>query len=98
MVAAGAIISGGKVTGSVVGPRVRVEEQAEVTDSILFSGVQIGKAAIVRKAIIDKHVHIPDGVEVGVDLDHDRRRGFTVTELGVVVIPSIEGTEFFERG
>jgi glucose-1-phosphate adenylyltransferase len=98
MVAAGAIISGGKVTGSIVGPRVRVEEHAEVTDSILFRGVKIGKGAIVRKAIIDKHVQIPDGVEVGVDIEHDRRRGFTVTERGVVVIPSIEGTEFFERG
>jgi hypothetical protein len=30
---------------------------------------------------------------VGVNLDDDRRRGFEVTENGVVVIPMIEGAE-----
>ncbi len=93
IVGAGTIISGGKVTGSIVGPNVRVEEWAEVSESILFRGVCVGKGAIVRRAIIDKYVHIPDGAEVGVDLDLDRRRGFTVTEGGIVVVPVMEGSE-----
>ncbi len=54
IVAAGTIISGGKVRRSVLGPRVRVEERAEVSNSILFRGVQVGKGAVVRNAIIDK--------------------------------------------
>ncbi len=93
IIAAGTIISGGKVIGSIVGPKVRVEEHAEVTDSILFSEVRIGRGAIVRKAIIDKNVSIPDGAKIGVDLELDRRRGFTVTEGGVVVVPKIEGAD-----
>jgi glucose-1-phosphate adenylyltransferase len=93
IVAAGTIVAGGKVTRSVLGPKVRVEERAEVTDSILFSGVHVGKGAVVRQAIIDKNVFIPDGAQVGVDLDADRRRGFEVTEKGVVVIPRIDGAE-----
>jgi len=93
IVAAGTIISGGKVTGSIIGPRVRIEEWAEVSDSILFSGVRVGKGAIVRRAIVDKYVNIPDGAEVGVDLDLDRRRGFTITDQGVVVVPVMEGSE-----
>ncbi|MBA3483165.1 MAG: hypothetical protein H0T51_15260 [Pirellulales bacterium] len=64
-----------------------------MTDAILFSGVHIGKGAIIRRAIIDKNVYIPDGAQVGVNLDDDRRRGFEVTEKGVVVIPMIEGAE-----
>ena len=93
IVAPGAIISGGKVTGSVIGPKVRVEEQAEVSGSILFRGVTVGKGAVVRRAIVDKKVFIPDGAQIGVDLDLDRRRGFTVTESGIVVVPEMEGTE-----
>jgi len=93
IIAAGTIISGGKVIGSIVGPKVRIEERAEVSDSILFGNVRVGRDAIVRRAIIDKGVNIPDGAQVGVDLDLDRRRGFTVTEGGVVVVPIIEGAE-----
>jgi glucose-1-phosphate adenylyltransferase len=93
IVAAGTIIAGGKVSRSIIGPKSRVEERAEVTDSILFAGVHIGKGAVIRRAIIDKNVFIPDGAQVGVDLDADRRRGFEVTDNGVVVIPMIEGAE-----
>ena len=93
IVAAGTIIAGGHVTRSIIGPKSRVEERAEVTESILFSGVHIGKGAIIRRAIIDKNVFIPDGAQVGVDHDADRRRGFEVTEKGVTVIPTIDGTE-----
>lgn len=93
IVAAGTIIAGGKVTRSIIGPKSRVEERAEVTESILFSGVHIGKGAIIRRAIIDKNVFIPDGAQVGVDHDADRRRGFEVTEKGIVVIPTIDGSE-----
>ena len=93
IVAAGTIIAGGKVSRSIIGPKSRVEERAEVTESILFSGVHIGKGAIIRRAIIDKNVFIPDGAQVGVDHDADRRRGFEVTEKGIVVIPTIDGSE-----
>jgi glucose-1-phosphate adenylyltransferase len=93
IVAAGTIIAGGHVTRSIIGPKSRVEERAEVTESILFSGVHIGKGAIIRRAIIDKNVFIPDGAQVGVDHEADRRRGFEVTEKGIVVIPTIDGSE-----
>lgn len=93
IIAAGSIISGGKVDRSILSPRVRVEECAEVTGSILFRGVQIGKGAVVRNAIIDKYVQVPDDVQIGVDLKLDARRGFTITEGGIVVVPVIEAVE-----
>ena len=45
----------------------------------------VGRDAVVRRAIIDKTVVIPDGFPIGVDEAADRER-FTVTETGLVVI------------
>lgn len=98
IVAAGTIISGAKVSRSILGPKCRVEERAEVSDSILMNGVRIGPDSVIRRAIIDKNVDLPAGAKVGVDLEADRRRGFTVTESGLVVIPMIaDASALFSR-
>ncbi|MGH3054850.1 MAG: glucose-1-phosphate adenylyltransferase, partial [Gaiellaceae bacterium] len=68
------------------GPRVFVHSWARVEDSVIFDDVQIGRNARVRRAIIDKGVHIPEGETIGYDLARDRQR-FRVTDTGIVVIP-----------
>jgi glucose-1-phosphate adenylyltransferase len=90
IVCSGTIVSGGRVQHSVVGPRVRVNSYAQVSDSILFEGVQVGRHAKIRRAIIDKHVQIPPGFEIGYDLERDRARGFTVSPGGIVTIAKTE--------
>lgn len=98
IVCPGCIVSGGSVERSVLGPRVRINSFCQVTDSILFDGVSIGRYAKIRRAIIDKEVRIPDRVEIGYDQDRDRSRGFRISEGGVVVIPkSIEIEEMLLR-
>lgn len=86
IVAPGTIISGGQVQRSVISPNVRVNSYASVEDSIIFQGVDIGRHARVKRAIIDKGVSIPPEMEIGYDLELDRRRGFCVSPNGVVVI------------
>lgn len=86
LIAGGSIISGGRVERSILARNVRIHSWAEVTDSILLDYVSIGRHAKIRRAIIDKGVHIPDGETVGYDADADRARGYTVTESGVTVI------------
>ena len=86
LICGGSIVSGGTVQRSVVGYNVRLHSWSSVEDSILFDGVDIGRNARVRKAIIDKHVRIPSGVSIGFDPDEDRARGYAVTESGIVVI------------
>ncbi|MBA4031082.1 MAG: glucose-1-phosphate adenylyltransferase [Planctomyces sp.] len=86
MVSTGCILSGGSVSRSVLSPRVRVNSYATVEGSILFEGVEIGRHCKIRRAIIDKGVKIPEGIQIGYDPDADRERGFTVTESGVCVL------------
>ena len=59
IVSMGSIISGGRVTGSVVSPDVRVNSYTEVESSILFSHVNIGRYSRIRRAIIDRHMRYP---------------------------------------
>ncbi|NQT40985.1 MAG: glucose-1-phosphate adenylyltransferase [Planctomycetes bacterium] len=86
IVCAGSIVSGGYAIRSILGPGTRVNSFAHVEDSILFEGVDVGRHAKVRRAIIDKGIRIPAGFEVGFDPQRDRARGLTVTERGVTVI------------
>jgi len=82
----GCIISGGTVKRSILSPRAHVHSFAEVEDSILFEGVDIGRHAKIRRTIIDKEVHIPQETEIGYNLEEDAKR-FTVTSSGIVVVP-----------
>jgi glucose-1-phosphate adenylyltransferase len=93
LVFAGAIISGGQVTRTIVGPQTRVNSYAEVEDSIIFSRVNIGRRAKIRRAIIDKGVCIPEGFRVGYDEEEDAANGYTVSPGGIVVIAKAESFE-----
>jgi glucose-1-phosphate adenylyltransferase len=86
IVCAGSIVSGASVESSVVGTHAYVGGGAKVDRSVLLDNVTIGKGAVIRNAILDKNVVVPDGARIGVDHDHDRARGFTVSEAGVTVL------------
>ncbi len=96
IVSAGCIVSGGQVLRSILSSRVRVNSYAVVEDSILFEGVDIGRYCRIRRAIIDKDVKVPPYTVLGYDADFDRKRGFIVTDAGVVVVAKAESPEAFQ--
>jgi glucose-1-phosphate adenylyltransferase len=81
----GCIISGSRVSGSILCPNVRVHSFCEIDQAILMPGVRVGRHARIRRAIIDRDVLIPRGALIGFDAGEDRRR-HTVTESGIVVV------------
>src|SRR5262249_11458020 len=85
LVSNGVIVSGGTVRESVLSPGVRVHSWSTVERAVILHNTIIGRNAVVRDAIIDKNVEIPDGAEVGVDKEHDKARGFVVS-AGVIAV------------
>ena len=85
LVSGGCIISGGRVQGSVLSPNVRINSYSSVLDSVLMEGVEVGRYAKIRRAIIDKDVSIPQNMEIGYDPAKDKKK-FHVTDSGIVVV------------
>jgi len=83
----GCIISGGTVWGSILSPGIIVERDAVVERSIIFDDVMIEPHARIRRAIVDKETMIRAGATIGYDLEADKRKGCTVSETGIVVVP-----------
>jgi len=86
LVSNGVVVSGGLVRKSVLSPGVRVNSWATVERSIVLDNTIIGRRAVVKDAILDKNVTVPDDVQVGVDKEHDRARGFVVSAGGITVV------------
>ncbi|MCD0463151.1 glucose-1-phosphate adenylyltransferase [Roseiconus lacunae] len=93
LVCQGAIVSGGSVSRSILGPGVRVNSYASVEDSILFDDVNVGRRSRLRRVIVDKGVSIPAETEIGFDPAADAARGLKITESGLVVISRGEKIE-----
>jgi glucose-1-phosphate adenylyltransferase len=89
------VCQGGQVYRSIVSPGVRVNSFSLVEDAILFDGVDVGRNARIRRALIDKDVRIPAGFEIGWNREADLGRGFTVTDDGIVVVAKGEDLERF---
>jgi glucose-1-phosphate adenylyltransferase len=85
VISAGCIVSGAVVRNSVLSQDVRVNSYAEVESSIIFTHVDIGRHCRIRRAIIDRDVHLPEGTVIGYDREEDRRNYF-VTQSGLTVV------------
>jgi len=86
IVSNGVVVSGGLVRSSVLSPGVRVNSWSRVERSVLLHNTRVGRHAVVENAILDKNVVVPEDAQVGVDKEHDRARGFTVSPGGITVV------------
>jgi glucose-1-phosphate adenylyltransferase len=91
IIAGSSIISGGSVSRSVLGRGVRIHTGADVEESVIFDNCDVGRHAKVRRAILDKNVKIPEGAEIGYNLQKDRKK-YHITDSGIVVIEGHHST------
>ncbi len=69
---------------SVLSQDVRVNSYSEIDSSIIFSHVDIGRHCRIKRAIIDRDVHIPEGTVIGYDPVEDKRHFVTPSGLTMV--------------
>jgi glucose-1-phosphate adenylyltransferase len=86
VVSNGVIVSGGLVRDAVLSPGVRVNSWSRVERAVVLDNTRIGRHAVVENTILDKNVEVPEGAVVGVDKEHDKARGFVVSENGITVV------------
>jgi len=86
VVSNGVIISGGLVRNSVLSPGARVDSWSRVDRAVILNNSRVSRGAVVEHAILDKNVVVLEGATVGVDKEHDRARGLTVSPGGVTVV------------
>jgi glucose-1-phosphate adenylyltransferase len=84
LVSGGCIVSG-SVWRSVLFSQVRVHSWSRVEESVLLPGVQIGRHARVRRAVLDRDVHVPEGWVIGEDAAADAAR-FHRSEGGITLV------------
>ncbi len=98
LVAGGCIISGATVRRSLLFSRVNVHSWAHVADSVILPGVDIGRDARLNRVIVDKNCRIPAGMEIGFDLDNDRKK-FHVSADGITLVtPDMLGQQGHQIG
>jgi glucose-1-phosphate adenylyltransferase len=85
MVSGGCIISGSRVSSSLLFSNVRIHDYSQIEGAVILPRVRVGERCVIRRAIIDEGALIPDGMQVGVDPEADRER-FYVTEHGVTLV------------
>ncbi|MFN9123029.1 MAG: glucose-1-phosphate adenylyltransferase, partial [bacterium] len=85
LISGGCIISGSLVRGSLLYSSVHAHSYSSVENSVLLSGVDVGRHAKLRRVIVDEGARIPEGMAIGFDAAEDRRR-FYVSEGGVTLV------------
>jgi glucose-1-phosphate adenylyltransferase len=86
IVSGGCIISGAKVKRCMLFDEVRVCSYSFVKDSVLLPDVVVLKNCKIQNAILDRGCIIPEGMVIGYNHDHDRAKGFRVSEKGVTLV------------
>jgi glucose-1-phosphate adenylyltransferase len=86
MVSGGCLISGAKVSNSLLFSRTVVKSYSSIDQSVVLPDVTVGRRCRITRAIIDRGAEIPDGMVIGEDHDADRERGFRVTDSGLTLV------------
>ncbi len=86
VVSGGCIISGSLLKRSLCFSNVRVHSYSYIEEAVMLPNVEVGRHCTIKKAVLDRGCNIPDGMQIGVDHDQDRARGFRVSSAGVVLV------------
>lgn len=85
LVGGGCIVSGSVVINSILFPRVRVNSFCSLDGVVILPDVKVGRSCRLRRCIIDRSCHIPEGMVIGENAEEDAKR-FVRSEEGIVLV------------
>ena len=85
LVSGGCVVSGAAVIRSLLFTGVRVHSYASLEGAVVLPYVDVGRNCRLTNVIVDRGVHLPDGLVVGEDADLDASR-FRRTDRGICLI------------
>lgn len=85
MVSGGCIVSGSKISHSLLFSNVRVNSYTTLQDTIVLPDATIGRHCRITKAIIERDCIVPESTIIGENRADDEKR-FYVSEGGVVLV------------
>lgn len=85
LISGGCIISGSSITQSVIFSNVHVHSYSMIEDSVIMPNVEISRHVKLNRVVVDTDARIPEGVEIGFDVELDRKR-FYVSEKGITLV------------
>ncbi|WP_198969037.1 glucose-1-phosphate adenylyltransferase [Xylophilus sp. ASV27] len=85
ILAGGCIVSGSRVTNSVLFSKVRVHSYCSIDQAVILPEVSIERGCRLQRVVVDRHCVLPEGLVVGEDPAQDAAR-FERTAGGVVLI------------
>ncbi len=83
----GTKVTEASIASSVLSYGVKVEPGSDIVRSVLLGHNEIGRKVMIKNAIVDRGINIPDNETVGVDRERDLERGFTISDEGITVVP-----------
>jgi len=85
VVSAGCIVSGGSVNQSILFNNVRVNSYAQVNESVILPGCDIGRHCRLNRVVVDMHCQLPENTVIGEDPEFDAQR-FYRNDDGIVLV------------
>lgn len=85
LVAGSCLITDAKISYSVIFNNVTAKEGSDIDHSVILPQTVIGKNCTIKRCIIDRHCIIPDGMNIGVDREFDKKY-FRISKGGVVLV------------
>ena len=85
IVSGGCIVSGSRLSSSVLFSGVRIHSFCEINEAVLLPDVEVGRGCRLNRVVVDRGCVFPEGMVVGEDAEADAAR-FERTEGGVVLV------------
>ena len=85
LIGGGCVITDASISNSVLFDRVKIDAFSKVDHCVLLPQVKIGKNCIFKNCILDRECIIPDGMEIGVNMEEDKKR-FRISSTGKMIL------------